>query len=85
MMAQQYAMRKKTPPPASPQPHMGAVEGLQARLGNRRQEILKYLVSCNEFYFRKRKRRKRKGAKTQNIPRKDQDPFTKVHFKIFIF
>ena len=40
MMAQQYAMRKKTPPPASPEPHMGAVEGLQARLGNRRQEIL---------------------------------------------
>ena len=37
MMAQQYAMRKKTPPPPSPQ--MGPVEGLQARLGTRRQEI----------------------------------------------
>ena len=37
MMAQQYAMRKKTPPPPSPQ--MGPVEGVQDRLGYRRQEI----------------------------------------------
>ena len=36
MMAQQYAMRKKTPPPSSPR--LGPVEGLQDRLGYKRQE-----------------------------------------------
>ena len=39
MMAQQDAMRKKTPPPPPPSPQMGPVEGVQDRLGYRRQEI----------------------------------------------
>ena len=33
---------------------------------------------------RRRRRRKRKGAKAQNIPHKDQDPFTKVFIKIYL-